>query len=201
MNGIVSCARLGFKGHPTSSLPSSTPLTPPLKHHRAKEEEEENDFEQSGGDVKKDVWPNRVLLAVKMAQLMHDNWMPCNWSDMHLPGDGWRLSRHRVLVPTVPPHDSERTVEIHRRRKYLPADLQADPSYAADFDRWLTWRQIETDPRTKAGFLGDQDYMFVPPLPLVRPDVPRSRRQLSPPTPPQDDDVLTYYNDEAKDDK
>jgi hypothetical protein len=36
-----------------------------------------NDFEAPGSGMKKEVCPNRVPLAVDMARLMHENWMPC----------------------------------------------------------------------------------------------------------------------------
>jgi hypothetical protein len=37
-----------------------------------------NDFEVSDSGVKKETRPNRMPLAVKMARLLHDNWMPNN---------------------------------------------------------------------------------------------------------------------------
>jgi hypothetical protein len=37
-----------------------------------------NDFEASNISVKKEARPNRMPLTVKMARLLHDNWMPSN---------------------------------------------------------------------------------------------------------------------------
>jgi hypothetical protein len=51
-------------------------------------------------------------------------------------------------------------MEIQCKRSYLPPDLRIDPAYAVDSDRWLTYSRIKTDPRRKAGFLGDRDYPF-----------------------------------------
>ena len=134
-----------------------------------------NDHEASASGVKKekDEQPGRVPLNAALARAMHDRWLLCNWSNVHLPGGGWRLSWRWVLVPPVPADEPVRTAEINRRRRYLLTDLRADPAYAIGLDRWRTFRDYETDKRRIVGFLGDRDFQY---------DVPaRSRREPSPP--------------------
>jgi hypothetical protein len=87
--------------------------------------------------VKKEARPNMVPPIVEMARLLHDNWMPYNLRDVHLPGGGWELSSGRVPFPPVPPRDPEQTMEIQCRWSYVPVDLRANPAYAIDSDRWL----------------------------------------------------------------
>jgi hypothetical protein len=121
-----------------------------------------NNQEESGSGVKKEERPNRVPLNVDLSRAMHEKWLLCNWADVHLPGGGWRLSHRRVpVLHPLPSGEPERTAEIRLKRRYLPEDLRADPAYAIDSDRWHTWRQIETEKRGVAGFLGDRDYPFV----------------------------------------
>jgi hypothetical protein len=157
--------------------------------------EKKTDFKASNIDVKKEERPNRVTLAdVAHAQQPHA---------LHqLAGraPSWRLSHRQVPISPVPPHNLERTMEIRRRRKYLPADLHADPAYAVDYDQWLNWHRIKTNPRWKEEFLGDTDYPLGPPPPLPHPAAPCRAGPPSPPAPPQDNATLAFYNEEAKDD-
>jgi hypothetical protein len=106
-----------------------------------------------------------------------------------------------MFVPPLHLHELERSTEIRRRRKYVPQDHHADPSFVVDSGLLHTWRETERHPRRKAGFVGDRDYPFDEPLTPANPLAPpRRTRQPAPPAPPQDDGALAYYNEEDKDD-
>ncbi|KAK1644705.1 hypothetical protein QYE76_062510 [Lolium multiflorum] len=76
-----------------------------------------------------------------------------------MPG-GWRLNCRRVPVPPVPTREPDRTVEIQRRRQYLPPDLRADPAYAIDSESWCTYLSTERGRSRRAGFMDDRDFPF-----------------------------------------
>jgi hypothetical protein len=169
-----------------------------------------NDFEASGSGSKK------VPLPVTVGRLMHGKWVPCDaWSGVQLPG-GWRLSCRRVPIPPVPAREPERTKEIRRRRRYLPADLRADPAYAIDSESWRTYLSTETDSRRRAGFMGDRDYPFGPAPPARRQQAPTRREQPQHNDREDEDDddeayavydddddyieALAYHSEEVKDD-
>lgn len=145
-----------------------------------------NDHEASGSGVKKEKGehppPGRVPLNAELARAMHERWLPCNWSNVHLPGGGWRLSWRRVPIPPLPAAEPARTAEIKRRRRYLPADLREDPAYAVGSARWDCFRRVEKDKRRIAGFLGDRDFPFgVPARSRREPPPPPARRAMEAP--------------------
>ena len=62
-----------------------------------------HDHEASGSREKKEPSSKTPVLA-RIARLLHANWEPVgeNWTTVHPPGGGWRLSEMRVPVPPVP---------------------------------------------------------------------------------------------------
>jgi hypothetical protein len=118
---------VGLKSPPASSLASPTPRTPPLRpltvaSHRITMGKKKNDFEPSDNGTKKAERTHRVPLTINVVWLMYTNWTPCaGWRDMHLPSGGWPLSYLWVPVWPVPPREPERSAEIRRRRRQVPA--------------------------------------------------------------------------------